>query len=73
MGRSVGFTYRDVVKKLKRYGFVFNRQAAGSHEIWYNPEAQRYTTIANPSGDVPEGALRAILKQAAIDVKEFLA
>ena len=72
MGRLAGFTYRDVVKKLKRCGFVFDRQAAGSHEIWYNPESQRYTTIANHPGDVPEGTLRAILKQADIDVKDFL-
>lgn len=72
MGRLAGFTYRDVIKKLKRCGFVFDRQAAGSHEIWYNPESQRYTTIANHPGDVPEGTLRAILKQADIDVKDFL-
>jgi len=72
VGRLAGFTYRDVIKKLKRCGFVFDRQAAGSHEIWYNPESQRYTTIANHPGDVPEGTLRAILKQADIDVKDFL-
>jgi hypothetical protein len=24
---------------------VFHRQAAGSHEIWFNPALNRYTTI----------------------------
>ncbi|MEA3324241.1 MAG: type II toxin-antitoxin system HicA family toxin [Euryarchaeota archaeon] len=30
-------TTRDVIRKLKRAGFVFDRQAKGSHEIWCNP------------------------------------
>ncbi len=36
MGRLAGFKYRKVVKRLKQLGFEFSRQAAGSHEIWYN-------------------------------------
>ncbi|MFI3120094.1 MAG: type II toxin-antitoxin system HicA family toxin [Methylococcaceae bacterium] len=51
----------------------FDRQAAGSHEIWFNPSTSRYTTIPNHPGDMPEGTLRAILKQAGISVSEFLA
>ena len=72
MGRLSGFRYRDIVKILKKFGFEFYRQAAGSHEIWFNSETQRFTTIPNHSGDMPEGTLRAILKQADIDVEEFL-
>ena len=37
MGRLAGFKYRQIIKKLKKLGFVFDRQAAGSHEIWFNP------------------------------------
>jgi predicted RNA binding protein YcfA (HicA-like mRNA interferase family) len=51
-------------KRLKTLGFQFDRQAAGSHEIWSNPSTRRYTTIPNHPGDMPEGTLRAILKQA---------
>ena len=40
MGRLSGLRYREIVKKLKTFGFAFDRQAAGSHEIWYNPEAK---------------------------------
>lgn len=72
MGRLAGFRYREIAKKLKQFGFEFDRQAAGSHEIWFNKTSNRYTTIPNHSGDMPEGTLRAILKQAAIDVDEFL-
>jgi predicted RNA binding protein YcfA (HicA-like mRNA interferase family) len=72
MGRLAGFRYRQIVKRLRKLGFVFDRQAAGSHEIWYNPDSRRYTTIPNHPGDLPEGTLRAILSQAGIAVDEFL-
>ncbi len=72
MGRLAGFKYRDIIKRLKQFGFEFYRQAAGSHEIWHNPKSKRFTTIPNHTGDMPEGTLRAILKQAGIDVNEFI-
>jgi len=72
MGRLSGFNYREVVKKIKTCGFSFDRQATGSHEIWYNPDTNRYTTIPNHSGDLPEGTLRAILKQAGINPEDFI-
>lgn len=72
MGRLAGFKYRQVVKKLKQLGFQFDRQAAGSHEIWCNPTTKRYTTIPNHPGDLPEGTLRVILKQAGVAPEDFL-
>jgi len=72
MGRLAGFKYHEITKKIRRLGFTFYRQAAGSHEIWYNPETRRYTTIPNYSGEMPEGTLHAILKQAGIKPEDFL-
>lgn len=72
MGRLAGFRYREIDKRLKQLGFEFDRQAAGSHEIWFNPTTNRYTTLPNHPGDMPEGTLRAILKQAGIETEEFL-
>jgi predicted RNA binding protein YcfA (HicA-like mRNA interferase family) len=72
MGRLSGFRYRDVAKRLRRFGFIFDRHAAGSHEIWYNPSSDRYTTLPNHPGDMPEGTLRVILKQVGIEVDSFL-
>lgn len=72
MGRLSGFKYREIVRNLKRFGFEFDRQAAGSHEIWFNQETKRFTTIPNHPGDMPEGTLRAILKQAGISPQDFL-
>ncbi|OFX55528.1 MAG: addiction module toxin, HicA family [Bacteroidetes bacterium GWA2_30_7] len=72
MGRLSGFRYREIVKILKKFGFEFYRQAAGSHEIWYNQQKNKFTTIPNHSGDMPEGTLRAILRQADINVNDFI-
>ena len=57
---------------MKSFGFSFDRQAAGSHEIWFSERANRYTTVPNHPGAMPEGTLRAILKQAGISVDDFL-
>lgn len=72
MGRLAGFSYREIVKRLKVFGFSFDRQAAGSHEIWYNERTDLYTTIPNHAGDIPEGTVRAILKEAGIEPVDFL-
>jgi predicted RNA binding protein YcfA (HicA-like mRNA interferase family) len=72
LGRLAGFRYREIVRRLRVLGFRFDRQAAGSHEIWFNAETNRYTTLPNHAGDLPEGTLRAILKQAGIAPDEFL-
>lgn len=72
MGRLAGFKYRQIIRRLKRSGFEFDRQAAGSHEIWYNARTNQYTTIPNHPGDMPEGTMKAILKQAGISTEEFL-
>lgn len=68
-GRTIQETIeiaRDVAKKL------IESQSAGSHEIWFNPNSNRYTTIPNHPGDVPEGTLRAVLRQADIEPEIFL-
>jgi len=39
MGRLSGFSYREIAKRLKALGFAFDRQAAGSHEVWFNEQS----------------------------------
>jgi predicted RNA binding protein YcfA (HicA-like mRNA interferase family) len=72
VGRLSGFTYRVIIKKIKKLGFQFDRQAKGSHEIWWNPKTRKRTTIPNHPGDIPEGTLKAILKQANVTENDFL-
>lgn len=37
MAKLPVMTAIEVIRGLKKAGFVFDRQAKGSHEIWYNP------------------------------------
>ncbi len=63
----------DVLKKLKAGGFIFDRYAKGSHEIWYNPNTKRRVTIPNhPGADIPKGTLRAIIREAGYSTEEFI-
>lgn len=72
MGRLSGFNYRDVALKLRAFGFSFDRQGAGSHEIWRHVVTGRKVTIPHHARDMAEGTLRAILREADIDVEAFL-
>jgi len=70
--RLPALTYREVVQHLRASGFVFDRQAKGSHEIWYNRDTRRRVTIPHHPGTVPTGTLRAIIREAGLTVDEFL-
>lgn len=73
MRRLPTLSAREVTKRLKKVGFVFDRYAKGSHEIWYNPVTKRRTTVPNhPGRDIPRGTLRAIIEQTGRTIDEFL-
>lgn len=74
-GRTVAETLeiaRDVARKRRHLGFYFDRQAPGSHILWFHLERNLYTVLPNHSGDIPEGTLRAILNRAGIEADDFL-
>jgi len=72
MGRLSGFKYREVVRRLRAFGFAFDRAAAGSHEIWRQTTTGRKVTVPHHAKPMAEGTLRAILREAAIEVEDFL-
>jgi predicted RNA binding protein YcfA (HicA-like mRNA interferase family) len=72
MGRLAGFKYREVARKLRTFGFVFDRAGPGSHEIWRHALTGRKVTLPHHARDMAEGTLRAILRQAGIDIEPFL-
>ncbi|MGB0141291.1 MAG: type II toxin-antitoxin system HicA family toxin [bacterium] len=39
---------------------------------WHHPEKNIFTTIPNHSGNIPEGTVRAIVKQAQVAIDDFL-
>ncbi len=72
MGRLAGFKYREVVRRLRAFGFIFDRQGPGSHEVWRHGATGRKVAIPHHAREMAEGTLRAILREAGIDVKAFL-
>ena len=72
MGRLAGFKYREVARKLRAFGFTFDRPGPGSHEIWRHDLTGRKVTLPHHVRDMAESTLRAVLREASIDVSEFL-
>jgi predicted RNA binding protein YcfA (HicA-like mRNA interferase family) len=72
MGRLAGFRYREVARRLHTFGFRFDRPGPGSHEVWRHSQTGRKVTIPHHARDIAEGTLRAILREAGIDVSDFL-
>ena len=72
MGRLAGFKYREVARRLRKFGFEFDRPGPGSHEVWRHAVTGRKVTVPHHARDVAEGTLRAILREAEINVDEFL-
>lgn len=64
-------TGSEIVKTLRRAGFVFRNQV-GSHVILKHPETQATVSVPVHSGrDVPPGTLRRILRDAGLTIQEF--
>ncbi len=60
------------IRKLKKAGFVFKRQAAGSHEIWFNPITQRTVTVPNHKGkDFKKGTLVSMINDTGLSQETF--
>ncbi len=72
MGRLAGFKYREVARRLRALGFAFDRPGPGSHEVWRHVVTGRKVTLPHHSGDMKEGTLRTILREASITVEDFL-
>lgn len=64
-------SYRIVIKKLRKLGFVFRRSTGGSHEIWWNEKTKR-TCVVPHHKEVKAGTLRSIIRQAKVSEEEFI-
>ncbi len=60
--------WSELKKQLKKVGFVYLRDARGSHEIWHHPKREgSEIVIANHSSkEIGTGLAKKILKQAGI-------
>jgi len=72
MGRLAGFKYREVARRLRTLGYMFDRHGPGSHEVWRHADSGRNVTLPHHARDMAEGTLRAILREAGITTDDFL-
>lgn len=38
-------TYREVIKKARKAGFIFRRNTGGTHEIWWNENKNKKAVL----------------------------
>ena len=62
---------REVVKKLKRLGFIEHHQV-GSHLTMKNPANDKRAVVPLHLKDIKKGTLSAILRESDINRQEFL-
>ncbi len=62
----------EVLRKLKRAGFVYSRKARGSYEIWVHPMNDRRLVIPPQGRGFSPSTIRSIIKQAGLSMEEFL-
>ena len=70
MSNIAPLPYRDVIRKLRKLGFVFRRATGGSHEIWWNENTQK-TCVVPHHKEVKAGTIRSIIRQAGISEDDF--
>ncbi len=67
------FTYREIIKKARKCGFVFLREGKGSHEFWINNKTGQKFMIPKHYGKIiSTGTLNSIIKKMGFEnIKKF--
>jgi predicted RNA binding protein YcfA (HicA-like mRNA interferase family) len=71
MPKILSLTPKQVIKKLRKLGFVEHRQE-GSHAIYRHRISRKRAVIPFHTKDIPKGTLSSLLREAGIGRKEFL-
>jgi len=72
MGRLAGFNYPEVARRLRKFGWAYERPGPGSHEVWRHAGTGARVTLPHHAREMAEGTLRAVLREAGIEVDAFL-
>ena len=63
-------TYKEVIKKARKAGFILRRKTAGTHEIWWNEETKKTCVIPHHK-EIKPGTLKNIINQMGVSEAEF--
>lgn len=60
--------WSELKRKLRKEGFVFLREAKGSHEVWHHPDRPNSEMVltSHDSKEVGTGLANKLLKQAGL-------
>lgn len=65
-------SYRDLTKRLKKYGFRFYRSGKGSHELWVRDSDGKVIPVPHHKGkSIRKGTVRAIIREIDVSIKDF--
>ncbi len=64
------FKPKEVIRKLKKLGFIEDRQS-GSHKVFYHPNSKSRAVVPYHLREIPKGTLTAILRESKISREEF--
>lgn len=63
-------SYREVIKKARKAGFIFRRNTGGTHEIWWNEEKKK-TCVIPHHHEIKPGTLKSIINQMDMSEDDF--
>ncbi len=61
--------FKELEKLLKNAGWIL-ASTRGSHFYYVHPTKPNKVTVPNHKGDIPIGTVKAIFKQAGLEVKK---
>jgi predicted RNA binding protein YcfA (HicA-like mRNA interferase family) len=63
-------TAREVIKVLRRHGFICVGQK-GSHQKWRHPNGRQVIVAMHGAKSIPIGTLKSIIEGSGIPVEDF--
>mgnify|MGYP005851760381 CR=1 FL=1 len=72
MSKLPAVSSSDLVRVVKKFGFVEQRQKGSHLHLKRDSDKRRITIPIHKGRDIPKGTLTAILKDANISIEEFL-
>jgi len=62
---------RELIRALKRMGFILIRKSKGSHRQFEHPDGRRTTVPDHKGKDIGPGLLRKILRDIDMEAEEL--
>lgn len=71
MSRLPSLTAREIIRVLKRSGFIEDRKK-GSHLVMFNPQTGARTVVPIHSGNIKRSLTYAIIRDTQMTVEDFM-